>query len=205
MMRKRLFNRRAGSSQPIVVVSGLPRSGTSLMMKMLEAGGIAPMTDGIRTADQDNPKGYYELERAKKLSAGDTGWLSDARGKAVKIIATLLYDLPTEHRYKVVFMRRKMTEILASQRQMLVNRGEDPDVVSDAEMSRMFEGHMKRLESWMSTRSDIEALEVDYNDLVGGQAVHLAEQIDAFLGPGLDIGAMVEVIDPVLYRQRGHD
>lgn len=199
-MRRRLFGRR--DSKPVVVVSGLPRSGTSLMMKMLEAAGVPPMTDGVRTADEDNPKGYYELERAKKLSSGDTDWLGDAQGKAVKIIATLLLDLPEGHRYQVIFMRRKMSEVLASQRQMLINRDEDPDLVSDAEMTRLFEGHLRRLESWLSTRSDIETLEVDYNELVGGGAVDIVGRIDSFLGSGLDTQAMLDVIDPNLYRQR---
>lgn len=195
-------HRRRDDPQPVVVVSGLPRSGTSLMMKMLEAAGIPPLTDGIREADVDNPKGYYELERAKKLSSGDTDWLVDAQGKAVKIIATLLRDLPDSLHYRVIFMRRNMPEILASQKQMLVNRGEDPDLVPDSEMTRVFEGHLDRLKSWLSSRSDIEVIEIDYNDLVGGSALEHANRINGFLGQGLDVEAMVDVVDPDLYRQR---
>ena len=99
----------------VTVVSGLPRSGTSMMMKMLDAGGIPPITDNIRSADEDNPKGYYEFERVKKMPGGDTGWMKDAQGKAVKVIAALIEHLPEGYTYKVLFMRRDMDEILASQ------------------------------------------------------------------------------------------
>lgn len=115
----------------VVVVSGLPRSGTSMMMKMLEVGGLSPLIDGEREADEDNPKGYYEFERVKQLPKGDYGWLEDARGRVVKVISGLLVHLPPTHDYRVVFMRRAMPEILASQRKMLVRRGENPEQVSD--------------------------------------------------------------------------
>ena len=98
-------------SNTIVVVSGLPRSGTSMMMKMLEAGGIPPLTDKIRTADDDNPKGYYEFERVKKLKDGDSAWLDDAKGKAVKVITALLTYLPDTYNYNIVFMERALPEV----------------------------------------------------------------------------------------------
>ena len=126
----------------VTVVSGLPRSGTSMMMRMLEAGGMEPVTDDLRTADEDNPKGYYEFERVKDLER-DQAWLEDARGRFVKVISMLLRHLPSGHRYKIIFMRRKMEEILASQRQMLVRRGEWPDRVSDARMAEMFAKHLR--------------------------------------------------------------
>ncbi|HZD55295.1 MAG TPA: hypothetical protein VE136_01120, partial [Anaerolineales bacterium] len=99
----------------MTIVSGLPRSGTSMMMKMLEAGGVPPLTDEIRTADRDNPKGYYEFERVKKMPDGDKAWMVEARGKSVKVISALLEHLPPQYDYKVIFMRRDMNEILASQ------------------------------------------------------------------------------------------
>ena len=102
----------------IVVVSGLPRSGTSMMMKMLEAGGLTPLTDGQREADEDNLGGYYEFEQVKKM-AQDSGWLEEARGKVVKVISRLLYDLPKTYHYRVIFMQRHLDEVLASQQQML--------------------------------------------------------------------------------------
>ena len=124
----RFFDKLFGKSQPIVIVSGLPRSGTSMMMKMLEAGGIPLLTDSIRQADEDNPKGYYEFERAKKLPDGDTAWLKEARGKAVKIIAALLMELPQGYTYQVLFMHRNIQEVLASQSKMLARRGEEKTV-----------------------------------------------------------------------------
>jgi hypothetical protein len=172
------------------------------MMKMLEAGGLEAMQDGLRTADADNPGGYYEFEQAKKLSSGDVAWLDDAPGRVVKVIAALLYHLPTTHSYRVVFMRRRMAEILASQRQMLINRGEDADVVPDEEMARIFERHLERLGPWLAERADIEVLEVDYNDLMTTRTAQIVADIDDFLGGGLDVAAMRQVVEPDLYRQR---
>ena len=121
----------------ITIVSGLPRSGTSMMMKMLEAGGMELLTDEIRTADADNPKGYYEFERVKQIEL-DAEWLEDSRGKAVKMIAALLKHLPPDYDYEIIFMRRDIREVLASQRRMLVHRGEAPDTVSNARMGRLW-------------------------------------------------------------------
>jgi hypothetical protein len=115
----------------VVVVSGLPRSGTSMLMNMLDAGGIPPLTDNLRAADDDNPRGYYEFEPVKKLREGDFSWLPNAQGKSVKIISALLAYLPPTETFQVLFMQRAIPEILASQRRMLINRGEDPDKVSD--------------------------------------------------------------------------
>src|SRR6266481_3041766 len=98
------------------------RSGTSLMMKMLEAGGIEPVTDNIRGADLDNPKGYYEFEKVKVV-AEDSSWLPATRGKAFKMVSILLRNLPANHPFKLIFMRRKMGEVLASQSKMLVHMG----------------------------------------------------------------------------------
>ena len=162
------------------------------------------MTDHVRAADEDNPKGYYEFERAKKLREGDTAWLPDARGKAVKTISALLEHLPPEYDYRVIFMRRSMPEILASQRQMLVNRGEDPNKVDDAEMTRLFNAHLAKVTGWMETRRNFKVLYVSYNDLVSHPAGDI-DRIDAFLDGRLDRGAMAEVVDPVLYRQRRTD
>ena len=115
------------SKNAITVVSGLPRSGTSMMMRMLEAGGMPVMTDNIRTADDDNPRGYYEVERVKKLKDGDVAWVKEARGKAVKVISYLLEFLPSDQQYFVLFMRRNMQEVLASQQQMLIRRDKPTD------------------------------------------------------------------------------
>ena len=133
---QRLY-RRLRFGPPIVVVSGLPRSGTSMLMKMLEAGGLSVMTDGQRTADEDNPKGYFEVERIKGLAQeGERGWLAGARGKAIKIISYLLRSLPPQFNYRVVFVRRDLDEVLASQSKMMARRGET-DQIPPAKMREL--------------------------------------------------------------------
>jgi hypothetical protein len=185
----------------IIVVSGLPRSGTSMMMKMLEAGGIPPLTDKLREADEDNPKGYYEFERVKKLPKGDIAWLPDAVGKTVKVIAALLQFLPSNYQYAVVLMRRSMEEILASQRQMLIRRGEDPDAMDDTIMAGLFEKHMVQTENWIATQPNIRTLDINYNAIMMDPPPHISA-VNDFLGGGLNIDGMMGVVDPNLYRQR---
>ena len=196
----RLFG-KSGASEPIVIVSGLPRSGTSMMMKMLDVGGIPPLTDNIRAADDDNPKGYYEFERAKKLKEGDDTWLTDAEGKAVKVISALLPHLPDAYDYQVIFMRRALPEILASQRKMLINRGEDPDKVSDEEIAALFEKHLAKTLNWIDDHDNVQRLDVDYNGVLKDPHPHVVGVI-RFLGRDLDQEAMTAVVDPNLYRQR---
>ena len=200
-MFAKLFKTQKQLSNTILLVSGLPRSGTSMMMKMLEAGGMPPLTDNIRTADADNPKGYYEFERAKKLREGDQEWLKDVGSRAVKIISALLEYLPSDYRYKVIFMRRAMPEILASQKKMLTNRGEDPNKVDDAEMARVFENHLEKVARWLAAQPNFEVLYVQYNDLLADPETQIG-RIVSFLGNGLDTWKMAEVIDPQLYRHR---
>jgi hypothetical protein len=184
----------------ITLVSGLPRSGTSMMMKMLEAGGLEVLADHVRTADEDNPEGYYEFERVKKIEH-DHAWLDDARGKVVKMISALLKHLPATHRYKVVFMRRKLEEVLASQRQMLVRRGKPTDTTSDAKMSELFTTHIHRVEEWLAQQPNIEVLYVSYNELMQAPEAHCAE-VARFLGLALDPSRMASVASGALYRQR---
>lgn len=195
---KRLFKRK--KETPITIVSGLPRSGTSMVMKMLEAGGIPPLTDHIRTADSDNPKGYYEYERVKKLRDGDTDWLPESQGKAVKIIAALLTHLPPDYEYRVLFMRRKMEEVLASQTQMLENRGEESKV-DDETMKDLFKKHIQQVRAWMNSQPNLLYLDLDYNAMLANPAPYV-RQINQFLGGSLDEEKMLAVIDPSLYRQR---
>lgn len=188
------------SSEIITVVSGLPRSGTSMMMKMLEAGGLSPVTDNIRTADEDNPKGYYELEKVKEMKA-DTSWMPEARGKVIKVISALLQDLPSDYRYRVVFMRREMSEILASQRQMLIRRGQEPNKVPDEKMAAMFEKHLVKIGEWLDAQANIEALFIKYNDILAEPAGSVSS-LNAFFEDALDAAAMQSVVDKQLYRQR---
>ncbi|WP_374687058.1 sulfotransferase [Promineifilum sp.] len=192
---------KSDNDEFITVVSGLPRSGTSMMMKMIEAGGVAPLTDRLRAADADNPKGYYEFERVKQLDKGDAAWLPEARGKVVKVISALLKHLPPGEQYRVIFVRRHMSEILASQRKMLVNRGEDPDKQDDAQMAMLFEKHVRQVEEWLRNQPNVRTLYVHYSDVLSDPLPQIA-QINAFLGGQLDTQAMAEVVDPQLYRNR---
>lgn len=184
----------------ITVVSGLPRSGTSMMMKMLAAGGMEIVTDGIRSADDDNPEGYYELERVKKLEA-DNSWVGEARGRVVKVISALLKHLPGEYRYKVLFIHRRMAEILASQQQMLVRRGQAADPSSDPKMTEVFQRHLQRVEEWLGQQRNMDVLYVHYNEILERPAEHV-ERINRFLGGTLDAERMTSVINKALHRQR---
>ncbi len=187
-------------AKPVVIVSGLPRSGTSMMMKMLEAGGMELIIDGIRTADEDNPKGYYEFERVKQLDKGDTAWVAQAQGKAVKVISALLEHLPPEYEYKVLFMNRKMPEVLASQRKMLERRGEKSEI-SDEKLAELLRKHVQQVKLWLARQPNFAMLDLDYNAMLADPEPW-AEKVNAFLGGGLDVRAMVEVVDPNLYRNR---
>jgi hypothetical protein len=184
----------------VTLVSGLPRSGTSMMMKMLEAGGMEVLADHVRAADEDNPEGYYEFERVKKIEH-DQAWLDDARGKVVKMISALLKHLPATHRYKVVFMRRRLEEVLASQRQMLIRRSKPTDATSDEKMAAFFTNHLQRTEQWLAEQPNIEVLYVSYNDLMQDPDAHCADVV-RFLGLPLDPARMVSVASDRLYRQR---
>lgn len=186
---------------PIVIVSGLPRSGTSMMMKMLAAGGLNPLTDELRAADPDNPKGYYEFERVKQLDKGDTSWLPLARGKAVKVISYLLQYLPADEQYQVVFLRRSLDEILASQRKMMINRGEDPNQMDDAQVAAMFNRHIELVEKWLQRQPHIDTLFIHYSNVMASPVLQ-SELIARFLGRDLDQDAMAHVVDPDLYRNR---
>ena len=189
------------TKKPVIVVSGLPRSGTSMMMKMLQAGGIEPIVDNIRAADDDNPQGYFEFERVKQLDKGDTAWVAESQGKAVKVISQLLKYLPADYEYKVIFMRRAMPEILASQKKMLVNRGEDPNKVSDEEIAALFEKHLQNVMSWLDTQPNVSTLYIHYSETLADPQMQ-AELVNEFLGGGLDVEGMTAVVDPTLYRNR---
>ncbi len=185
----------------ITVVSGLPRSGTSMMMKMLDAGGVPPVTDELREADEDNPKGYFEFERVKQMDQGDTSWVLDARGKVVKVISALLKHLPPGEQYRVVFVRRHMPEILASQRKMLIRRSEDPDKMDDAQMAVLFEKHLKQVDEWLRAQPNFRVLYVHYSDVLTDPQPQI-DAINRFLGGNLNVAAMAQAVDPQLYRNR---
>lgn len=193
--------RRLRYGDPIVVVSGLPRSGTSMTMKMLEAGGLSMVVDGIRTADEDNPKGYYEDERVKDLGEmDDKSWLANSKGKAIKIISYLLKDLPESHNYKVLFMRRDVHEVLASQAKMLERRGESSET-SDERMIELYDDHLWKVNRLLQRASHLDVIDVHYRKVLEdprGQA----ERIRDFLGLPLDAAKMAGMVDGSLYRNR---
>lgn len=189
-------------SETIMVVSGLPRSGTSMMMKMLEAGGIQAVTDNIRQADDDNPKGYYELEKVKELDKSDeSSWMKEAQGKAIKVISQLLKSLPSNYTYKVLFMQRKMDEILASQKQMLIRRGQPTDRISDEEMAQLFDKHLQQVQEWLRTQPNFDVMYVPYNEVLVAPDKFITD-INRFLGGTLNTAAMKGVVDKSLHRQR---
>ena len=193
--------RKLRFGDPIIIVSGLPRSGTSMAMKMLAAGGVSTVTDGLRSADEDNPKGYYEDERVKDLAKmEDKSWISNARGKAIKIISFLLKELPRENNYRVIFMRRDIEEIPASQQKMLERRGEDSGA-EDELMTTLFEGDLFRARYLMKHNAHFEFIEVHYRQALDDPA-STAERIRGFLGLDLDLDEMIGVVDPELYRNR---
>lgn len=190
----------AERANSIVVVSGLPRSGTSMLMRVLEAGGLPAVTDHLRTPDIDNPQGYYEFERVKRLPQGDTGWLDAARGKCVKVISALLMHLPPGYSYAVILMHRNIDEVLNSQRKMLANRGQTASD-GDDEMRAMLLQHVADVRGWLADQPNITLLDVDYNAMVADPAAWVA-QINVFLGGGLDVAAMRAAVDITLYRNR---
>lgn len=190
-------------AQFITVVSGLPRSGTSMMMKMLESGGIPPMTDQLRRADDDNPKGYYEYEQVKQLPNGDTEWMKHVNGRTLKIISALLHYLPADYQYRIIFMERELEEVLASQKKMLMRRGEVHDGVSDEELAALFHKHLRQTETWLREHQHhASCLKVSYNALLKEPEL-IIRQINSYLGNNLDTKAMSSIIDPALYRNRG--
>jgi hypothetical protein len=183
----------------LTVVSGLPRSGTSMMMRMLEQGGLDVLTDHVRTPDDDNPNGYYEFEAVKQTKE-DASWLEASEGKAVKMVYRLLYDLPADRSYRVLFMRRELEEILASQKVMLQRHGM-ADGVSEAQMSALFRAEINAFYKWVRQQKHIELIDVDYNRMVADSRREIA-RVNEFLGGVLDEAAMASVVDESLYRNR---
>jgi hypothetical protein len=185
----------------IIIVSGLPRSGTSMMMKMLAAGGVPVLTDAIRRADDDNPEGYFEFERAKQLDKGDTAWLDEARGKAVKVISALLPHLPDTYVYRVIFMERDIAEVLASQRKMLERRAAS-NTVSDEKMAAAFRKHLDRIRAELAQRPNCAVLYIQYRDVLD-KAADQALRVQTFLGQALALNQMASAVKAQLYRNRG--
>jgi hypothetical protein len=184
----------------ITVVSGLPRSGTSMMMRMLEAGGLPVLTDRVRKPDEDNPNGYYEFEPVKQLRR-DAGWLAGAAGKAVKVVYRLLQDLPPHYAYRAIFLERRLEEVLASQTVMLVRNRGGHGAADNARLAESFRRELERTKSWLRQQRNFSVLYLNYHDVVG-DPLAAAEAVDRFLRAGLDTRAMAGVVDAGLYRNR---
>lgn len=190
------------STKSIIVVSGLPRSGTSMLMQMLAAGGIPVYCDAQRQADIDNPRGYYELARLKELNKEkDNAWMGMAQGKAVKIISHLLQKLPNAYTYKTVLMNRNLHEVLASQNKMLVRCGRQVDTNVTAKLRELFEAHLHHIRNWLGQQNNFEVIEVEYQRVLHDPAGH-AKQLQNFLGIDVRVEKMAAVPDAKLYRHR---
>jgi Flp pilus assembly protein TadD len=180
----------------ITIVSGLPRSGTSLMMQMLKAGGMEILSDNMRQEDNNNPKGYLEYESVKSIGK-DNSWLINAEGKVVKIISNLLQYLPDTYSYKIIFMKRDMMEVLQSQQKMLKK---DPTAFPMG-LAETFKKQLEKTENWIKGQPEMDVLYVNYKDVIESPEEQ-AENILSFLGTDLDIERMTNAIDPVLYRNK---
>lgn len=197
----RRIYRRARYGQPVVVVSGLPRSGTSMAMKMLDAGGVELVVDHERTADVDNPKGYFEDERVKELAdTEDTSWVAGAQGKGVKVVSSLLQYLPRDLNYEVLFMRRNLEEVVASQNKMLERRDE-PSETEDARMIELYQSHLRRVRAMLRHAPHMRWIDLHYTEVIE-EPRRAAERVRDFLGRDMDLDEMAAVVDPELYRNR---
>ena len=184
----------------ITIVSGLPRSGTSLMMQMLAAGGMPVVSDGERKADTDNPRGYYEWERIKLLPQ-QPNLIAEAEGKAVKAISQLLFPLPPGYEYRVIFMERPLAEVVASQAEMIRRRGTTGAAPPPTALIAGLTAHLHQVNAWLKDKGNISILRTAYHDVLS-DPLRIAESIQSFLGRTLDVQAMARQVDQSLYRQR---
>ncbi len=171
-----------------------------MMMKILGEGGLPIVTDELRSADVDNPNGYFELESVKQMSAGNVAWLSNAGGKVVKIVSALLEYLPSDYSYKIIFMEREIKEILVSQQKMLTRRNETSKV-DDAEMEQQFRKHLAAVKPWLIRQPNMDVLYVSYNALMSDPEP-LCRRMVEFTHAPLDLSHMLEVPNAELYRNR---
>ncbi len=184
----------------LVVVTGLPRSGTSMLMQMLAAGGIGILSDGLREPDEDNPRGYLEFEPVKNLLK-DSKWLFEGRGKAVKIIAPLLAALPLGLPCRVILSERDLDEVLDSQDRMLARRNRTP--AATPERRRMLKDEyartLGRVKAMLAQRPRTQSLVIDHREALSNPAI-AAEELNEFLGGELDAAKMAAAIDATLER-----
>ena len=184
----------------VTIVSGLPRSGTSMMMKMIEAGGVPTLVDNIRQADEDNPKGYFEFEPVKQTKK-DPSWLRQAAGKVVKMVHLLLLDLPPDYQYRVVFMRRNLDEVIVSQNKMLERQGKSLGKLGEERLKQLFTAQINKVDEFLREHDSFRVIHDSYNEALQ-DAGPVVQQVNDFLVGRLDVEAMKQVADPSLYRNR---
>jgi hypothetical protein len=184
----------------ITVVSGVPRSGTSLVMQMLVAGGLPALTDDQRRPDADNPRGYFEFEAIKRLRE-DKSWLAQAEGRAVKVIHLLVPELPDNREYRVVFVRRDLREVVRSQAAMLARAGRVGGALPPERLIAVFEQQIANTLRWLAGQPACKTLEVPHAGLLA-DSIGWARQLNAFLGGQLQVEAMAGAVEPALYRNR---
>ena len=170
------------------------------MMQMLAAGGLPPFTDETRAADSDNREGYFELEAVKRTER-DASWVAESSGKAVKVICPLLQFLPDSYDYRVLFMDRALSEVIASQQEMLQNRGTAGATVSSDQLAAIFHKEVQHIKTWLAAQGNFELLEIEHRQVIGDPQV-AAQRVQQFLAIPLDVEAMAARVNPQLYRQR---
>lgn len=202
MTRLARWLRRLRSGPPVIIVSGLPRSGTSMMMQMLAAGGVEIVTDNARAADEGNPEGYFELEAVKHLEHDPRpAWLARARGRAVKVVSPLVRFLPRGCSYQVIFMERDLSEVIASQDAMLAARGVATDRLAPGELRAMYESHLREIRPLLASRPGFETLTVSYHAVLADPRGEAA-RVTRFLRRPLDEARMAAAVNADLYRNR---
>jgi Sulfotransferase domain len=191
-------------SESLIVVTGLPRSGTSMIMQMLAAGGIPVISDGLRAADEDNPRGYLEFEPVKNLLK-DSKWLHEARGKAIKILTPVLSALPRDLSCRVILCERDLDEVLDSQQRMLARRNQGAPATPERR-SRLKEEYARtlaRVKAMLTRRPKTVLLVLEHRDVIANPT-RTAERLNEFLDGNLDLQQMADAVDPSLHRNRAH-
>jgi len=190
-------------AESLVIVTGLPRSGTSMLMQMLAAGGMPVLTDQLRKPDADNPRGYLEFEPVKKLLQ-DSSWLvGQGRGKAVKIVAPLLPAVPAGLPCRIILTERDLDEVLDSQERMLVRRNKAELATPERRkvLKEEYQRTMARVKTMLAKRPATEVLTLEYAKAIADPA-GTAARVNEFLGGGFDVAQMAAAIDPALHRNR---
>jgi hypothetical protein len=190
------------NNSQIIIVSGLPRSGTSLMMQILHSGGIPILCDNEVLPDESNPRGYFEYSPVKN-SFKDISWIPQAHGKAVKVITQLIPCIKTDVKIKIIFMERELKEVIQSQHKMILqkNNKTSQSNLFDQKLIDTYTAQISKVEDWIQEKSQIEYIKIKYNQLINNPKYSI-EQINTFLSIELNMNKIIEVIDPNLYRNK---